>query len=334
MNEQPRDIDTLIRRLLSGEATEDEKELLHAWLDASESNRQGFAILKKIWENQLRDAEFSHTDQLSRYLWQTATASESKPEKVKKIFPWDSFLKVAAALIFIIASFLLYQYNLPLSPKEELSALLVVKENPPGQKSKIILPDSTVIWLNAASSLSYHKPFTDSVRSVELKGEAYFEVAEDPERPFVVKSGSLYTTALGTSFNISSYEEQHQVRVALLSGKVKVEDEQDQQAYLFPGQGLLFDKESRQYADFEVDRENILAWKNGVLVFEDDDFETFRFKLEKWYGVIITVQGKPSQDWRLQGRYDGVYLDDLLDNIKYNKSFTYKLEGKRLMIKF
>lgn len=162
---------------------------------------------------------------------------------------------------------------------------------PNGGKYEIILPDGTKVILNSASSLTFPTAFIGAEREVKLDGEAYFEVAKDKKKRFIVNSGIQSVEVLGTHFNISAYPDEQAIKTTLVEGSVKVSAGQ-YSTLLVPGQQSVTGRDgagniSKNYVD--IDKE--IAWKNGILSFEQDDVKSVMRKISRWYDVAIEYSG-------------------------------------------
>src|SRR5690606_34081612 len=174
------------------------------------------------------------------------------------------------------------------------------KINQAGQRSSHLLPDGTKVWLNVESRMTYPDQFSDTLRQVQLVGEAYFEVAKDEKKPFVVSTADISTVVLGTSFSVRAYPEDDEIKVALLEGKVRVQVGQDEARVMFPGDEIVARKEDLKVAQRAFEYVSSFGWKEGVLVFDGVGFNDFRNALEKWYGVKVEVHGKVPADWSIR----------------------------------
>ncbi|UCS91562.1 DUF4974 domain-containing protein [Echinicola marina] len=203
-----------------------------------------------------------------------------------------------------------------------------------GEKLSFKLPDQTIVWLNSGSSLRYPERFDSTVRWVELDGEAFFEVAENPEKPFQVSSDGLLTTALGTSFNVNNIIP-GKVKVALLTGKVSIQARNDSLTYfLKPGLALDFEKEFQQAKIRTFDHDIELGWKSGKLIFDNASFKQVTRKLQKWYGVDFEIVGGPKEDWQLKGEFENQTLESVLKSMSNIEDFTYQFKNKTVVLKF
>jgi len=328
------DINTIIRKVLTGEASGEDQHQLDRWLANSAENEKVYSILKNSWERRSQEPIYINEEEVFNKIWTKSRQQHFRKNTYRKI-PY--FLKIAASLIFLAAlSYYLGRYNSnkTINPQPEKISLMV-KENPPGQKSKLFLPDGSIVWLNAASSITYSANFSDSVRLVQLNGEAYFEVARDTLKPFIVETKNVFTRALGTVFNINSYSDNQAIDINLVSGKVKVTAENlDEELILEPGEAIKYKFNSKSGQKYLFDLDKVTSWKDGVLIFEDASFEEIIQTLKRWYGVEIEVIGTPNSRWQFSGRFDNEYLSNVIEVMQYNREFYYKLNNEKLKIIF
>ncbi|MEX0882740.1 MAG: FecR domain-containing protein, partial [Cyclobacteriaceae bacterium] len=209
-------------------------------------------------------------------------------------FAFQYRAKAAIISFLLLVSVLGFLHMETSSEKEsDISAMIQEKDqwntksNPKGQKSKIHLPDGSTVILNADSEIRYRTDFEKSDRDIFLKGESFFEVAKDSLLPFRVYSGELVTTAMGTSFNINSYDKER-VKVQLATGKVKVsnENQESEPVFLHPGEEVIREGQG-DLKKRNFDRQNAFLWKDGTLRFADTSYPEFKITLERWYGVEI-----------------------------------------------
>ena len=167
---------------------------------------------------------------------------------------------------------------------------------PRGGQYKLRLNDGTQIWLNAASSIRYPVSFVGNTRVVELTGEAYFDVAHDPQHPFIVKlSGNKQVRAIGTSFNINAYGDDNNGVATLIRGSIKVESGNNERL-LVPGQQAKFLADDKLLLSNQVDVDEIVAWKNGQFVFNALTVKSIMVQLARWYELEVVYSGKISQE--------------------------------------
>lgn len=161
---------------------------------------------------------------------------------------------------------------------------------PRAHQQQIILADGTKVWLNAASSIRFPSAFRDDHRVVEISGEAYFEVARDESRPFVVKVKDMRVEVLGTHFNVMAYADEPSARTTLLEGSVKV-IKGTVAVLLKPGQEALLDGQGKMRLIRNVNPYEAVAWKNNLFWFDSDNVQTVMTRLSRWYNVDIRIEG-------------------------------------------
>lgn len=200
-----------------------------------------------------------------------------------------------------------------------------------GETYRIKLPDGTQVWLNAASALKYPASFAlQGTREVELTGEAYFEVAKDAERPFVVRSAGQHIQVLGTHFNVNSYTDEPSVRTTLVEGLVEVTSA-SQKLQLHPGQQSSLTSNGRLKLQ-TVDTAPIIAWTNHEFMFDGDDIESVMRKIARWYNVEVIFEGKKTTEKFGGGisRFDDV--KQVLSLLEKTGGVHFRIDGKTLYV--
>ncbi|MEP3583106.1 MAG: FecR domain-containing protein [Cyclobacteriaceae bacterium] len=248
------------------------------------------------------------------------------------------FAKIAASIILIVTSAFVIGDLIYQKSESQIIAQtdtgLITKRTESGQKLTIHLGDGSVAILNSNSSVTYPREFGDT-RLVKMTGEVFYEVAKDTEKPFVVKTSLLSTTALGTSFNINTYTDGKN-EVTLLTGKVNVESLIDpaKSAILLPGDRVVTEKESTNLIKEKVDLKNQALWKDGVIYFDNTPFYKGIEVLEMWYGVDIRFENLPKEEPEFTGKFKNDYLSNVLNSLSYTMDFRYQIEDKKVLIKF
>jgi len=203
---------------------------------------------------------------------------------------------------------------------------------PRGGQYKLVLPDGTKVWLNAASSISYPAVFIGDERRIEVSGEVYLEVAQNENKPFIAGlKGGLTVQVLGTSFNINAYADDGEIKTTLVEGRVKVSG--GNSVMLKPGQqAIQLSNTGALTLIPEANLEKVLAWKNGMFDFTDLDFKLAMKDIERWYNIEVKYEGSIPV-FKLKGKMDkGVQLSDLKRFIE-GFGLQVRLEGRTLTIK-
>lgn len=200
-----------------------------------------------------------------------------------------------------------------------------------GETYQVNLPDGSSIWLNAASSVTYPANFAQQKeRHVKLEGEAYFEIAKDKTRPFVVETGEQKVRVLGTHFNISSYADEQFIRTTLLEGIVRVSADHNSAVVLSPGQqainnnGRLTVSETDAFAEAE--------WRSGRFNFRNEKIESIMRKLARWYNIEVLYEGVlPEAEFN--GRISrNKNISRILDVLEKTQDVHFKIEGRRITV--
>ena len=203
---------------------------------------------------------------------------------------------------------------------------------PKGRNFRIELPDGTLVWLNAASSIRYPTAFTGDKREVTIKGEAYFEVMKNPNMPFVVQvDNRADIEVLGTHFNINAYSDESAIKTTLLEGKVKVTSVTGDRrsATLSPGQQSLLTASAMQL--LQPDLEQVMAWKNGLFNFEGATLNEVMKQLERWYDIEVVYE-KGIPDIAFGGEMTkNISLAGLLLVLE-KSDIHFRIEGRKLVV--
>lgn len=205
---------------------------------------------------------------------------------------------------------------------------------PNGGQYQLVLSDGTKVWLNATSSLRFPVAFAAGERKITLSGEAYFEVAHDAKRPFIITTAREQVKVLGTHFNINSYRNEPSSITTLVEGRVEVTSTDNKAAkgahILEPGQEATASNQG--IAVSRADLEKAMAWKNGYFIFHNENLETIMRDIERWYDVTVVYEGDFS-DKRFEGsvsRFKNV--SEILRKFELTNSIHFKIEGRRITV--
>lgn len=202
-------------------------------------------------------------------------------------------------------------------------------ETPFGGKYQINLPDGSKVWLNSASTLRFPALFSGNTREVELNGEAYFDVAKNPNKPFKVITKDQIVEVLGTQFNINSYSDEGTFKTTLIEGSVKI-IYKDKVVMLNPGQQFQPNMKSANVV--EADTDEVVAWKNGYFLFKDEDIQSIMRKVSRWYNVEITYSGT-IPDVGFGGNISrSKDINEVLNVLQLTNAVHFKVEGRRITV--
>lgn len=330
MQKDQENIDRLIARYLSSEATEKEKEALEKWMKENDGNRFVVNQLEKLtYKSGYQTDDLKISDHRLQ-IWNRI----NKDNRIIRRRNLISIISKVAAVFIIITSTVLF-VNLNDNERKinpEVNVEVVHKIAKSGQKLTLQLPDGSFVKLNAESEIIFPSIFPDSIRKVELIGEAFFEVEKDTLRPFIVKSEFVQTTVLGTSFNIKAYPDEDEIEVALLTGKVNVEDliNRENRYFINPGQSIKMDNEGNRHISL-FDYQSVFGWKENLLIFNESSFQEIIKNLERWYGVEFIVQGN-IPDWDYKGTFSDASLKEVLEVMSNSEGFDYNIIKDEVII--
>ena len=205
---------------------------------------------------------------------------------------------------------------------------------PEKSEYKLSLSDGTKVWLNPETSLKYPVAFTNKSRTVELNGEAYFQVAHNPNKPFKVKiSENLEVEVLGTSFNISANKSDSNIETTLIEGSVKINSGSNKSVVLKPGEQARINKATNQLTIQEVNTEFYTSWKKGYVLFKDKRLEEVMNELTKWYNIKVVYKSESVKDILFTGNLNRKgSIDDIIKMFKLTKKV--KVQKKKNTIIF
>ena len=215
------------------------------------------------------------------------------------------------------------------SAEIQMNTISVPKGSKPLQ---LKLADGSNVWLNVGTVFTYPAAFTGNTRPVEISGEAYFEIARDVSRPFIVTKGNTQIKVLGTHFNVNAYDNEAAMRVTLLEGSVRVQ-EGNTSNLLKPGQqAILSTKNSGKIQVVKGDVDKVMAWKNGIFNFDGAPLDEVMRQLERWYNIeVVYEKGVP--DIEFVGKMSkNINLDDLLEILKKTRVHFKLVEGRKLIV--
>ncbi|WP_342328534.1 FecR family protein [Pedobacter sp. FW305-3-2-15-E-R2A2] len=224
---------------------------------------------------------------------------------------------------------LIYSIN-DLKPEIEAAKNYNTIETPVGGQYQVVLPDGTKVWLNAASSLKFPSTFARLVnRKVDLRGEAYFEVAKNKQQPFIVKTAEQEVEVLGTHFNINTYKDEQGVKTTLLEGSVKIHNGVESKILKLGEQSTLT---NQRFMVKTIDVEEAIAWKKGYFYFNNENIESIMRKLSRWYNVEVQYEGKIPNE----GFYGTVSqtknISQVLSILEKTKGVHFRIEGRRITV--
>ena len=225
--------------------------------------------------------------------------------------------------------------NASTAAQQQLAITFNTLSTPRGGQYKLVLPDGSKVWLNAASSIRYPTVFTGTERKVAITGEAYFEVVHNSQMPFVVEKGNMAVEVLGTHFNINAYDDEEAMKTTLLEGLVKVSSAigNRQSAILKPGEQVSFSHTSQLSHPIPVQTDEVMAWKNGLFQFENADIRSVMRQLSRWYDVDIAYKQPSELKDKVSIEFPRSFnLSDVLKIMESTAGVKLQMEGKKIIV--
>lgn len=303
----------LLYKFFIGEAKRSEEIRIRKWYEKSEVNREIFYKEREIFDAIILSG---HLDELSQ-----AISAFGKRLRYRRLF--GDFGKVAAAAVVTLALALGVNQLAKTGDSDHAMQTITV---PAGQRINITLPDGTDVWVNSGSSISYNLNFNDKQRHVLLDGEAFFDVVHNPSKPFVVQTEMYDITVLGTKFNVNAFSGSERFETGLVEGSVKVASlggGKEEAVTLRPNEQASLSGNTLIISNF--DAANTFRWKDGLLIFDDDDFENIISELQKFYGATIEIRGHFWHTNTFTGKFrDTDGIEHALRVLQMSMPFNYK----------
>ena len=307
----------IIIRYLENRCSEEDFVLINEWMKESDENAGELFRMEEIY--QLGKFPFEEENLVVRAERRLGRRLKRENQKKQEVFKLRSVLRYAAAIVgvMVLAAGLAYWFR---NKAEEL----VVASAAHGQVREMLLPDGTKVWLNQSSVLKYPRAFEGKERHVYLDGEAYFEVARNHEKPFMVKSPAMDVRVLGTSFNIKCRPDNSFAETTLIEGEVEVKDKSDKgRITLLPGQKAVLNRVTGRMQVKQVDPKMEIVWHNDLIPFEKSSIFQIAAALERFYGVKIIL----SPDVDSTNTYSGVLkkkdnIESVLNSLRNSIPFN------------
>jgi ferric-dicitrate binding protein FerR (iron transport regulator) len=355
----PEELRELNSLLLKNPELQHQAELLtQMWCQAPESNlaeseaaymRHLVNHKNEFFQEETADGAIHFENELAgerRSIWQRIAR--------KNVLLWATAIMISGPVLF----FLFQQKNNDQPRKEAISS--VATKN--GNRTKIVLPDGSQVWLNAGSKLDYNNlVFNKYLREVSLNGEAYFDVIKNTEKPFIIHTKKMDIKVLGTAFNIRSYSDEKMAEAALIRGSIEVtlKDRKDQKIILKPNEKISIASEETENTAIVKNRlatkspaaeiipqivvkelqpnpvNNIIgeiAWTQNKLYFEDKNLDDVGLLLERWFGKKVMVQKENLKKVRYTGNFEKETLEEILAALQLSAPFNFKTENDTIII--
>lgn len=307
---------------------------LMSWVAFSDQNQQTFREVLKSYELAEQALRAPVNQQKSwlaiqQHINQQVKADQPKVIQLKR----RNWLKLVAAIVILSALPLLY---FSLSGDEQQTEIAYSEiYNPKGQKRLVTMPDGSNIFLNGDTKIRYAQNFNSGKRIVYLEGEAFFDVQHLPEQPFIVYTGKVATTVLGTSFNINAYRSLNRISVTVQSGKVGVvvnNHKGKKVHFLLPNQQINITADGITYNRKVVNANEVDGWREYKMVFYDQTLQEIAAQMEREYDLEISIKGATLKQTKITTKFSKSSVIDILDMIAKLTNSKYKIDEKRVII--
>jgi transmembrane sensor len=319
----------LAGRHMTGEATAEEEKEFHVGLAQYHEYRLRYDALKVFWgKSTQRDA----IDVENAFLKVKQRLHNDEKKKDKRTIASTSFLlKIAAILaIGVLFGYGVYTINLEwnyFTWKE--------KKNRQGERAKILLPDGSTVSLNASSQLKFPIKFSATIREVYLSGEAFFDVAKDASRPFIIHLDNGAIRVLGTSFNVKAFQDDSKIETSVVSGKVEFIAHADalrDTVLLTPNYKAILIKASGLVVKQKTNTADDRAWVDGKIIFKSHSFEEVGKVLERTYGKKLLLDTPSLKNCKLTGTFQNNTLEEIMEMIAATKDYRFTITEKEMHI--
>ncbi|WP_288733284.1 FecR domain-containing protein [uncultured Parabacteroides sp.] len=329
------EIDELIATYLSQGLEAEKLAELENWLKASPENQKHFQQMREIWFSTISANEkerYNKEEAYSRFLNRTRQTHQ-KEKTVKKLSLHKFFYGAAAVALLCLISFASYRTGTE-QVKKQFAEMVV--EAPLGSKTRLYLPDGTLVWLNAGSTITYSQGFGVEERKLKLSGEGYFEVTHNKQLPFEITTKELQLKVLGTKFNFRNYPEDEEVSVSLLEGKVCLRNylKNDALCYLEPDQKAILNKKNGKLMVSASEARYTAEWTNGFLFFDEELLPDIIKELERSYNVKIYIEDESLKTFRFYGTFvrKEQTIQEILEMLASTGKLEYRIKGKTVRL--
>ncbi|MFH5833780.1 FecR family protein [Halalkalibaculum sp. DA384] len=327
-------------KYFSGNCTLQERKEIKAWIHEDATHQKIADELEEIWQDSANNGEWDIDEgwnELSKKLDSKKDSPlrlvESPFEEYRKLDQrnrkkrkWSFGVHVAAAaavLVIALSTMIVYEHGQPAEQQETVLAMQEVVTDK-GQRSQFKLSDGTRVWLNGDSRLEIPSKFNSDFREVNLKGEAFFDVESDPDKPFVIHAGESVTRVLGTQFNLHAYPDED-VHIVVEEGKVAFGNRQSQRepAELVRNQMAILTDNHVSTSKVD-DISYYTGWRRGQLVFKDTPLKIAMKKLERWYDIETRLTDPSLESRTITGSYEEESMTEVLNIISLSVGMTYE----------
>lgn len=319
-------IKTLARFLQSGISGQEEKKVIE-WFRTPEAKEELFQFYQECLENASDELEDDIQQRMLEHVRLKIKEAE-QARQVRRLSVRYKIAQVAAACIFVCFGISLYllQVREPASSKD-----LIVKVDR-GQKASMELPDGTLVWLNSDTKMKYNNSYNHKNRVLQLDGEAYFEVAKDREKPFIVKVDDMEIEALGTAFNVKAYSADNHISATLMEGSIAVTSDNESNI-LNPNENISYDRSTHQSVKTTLMNTDLIsAWRSGRIVFGGETLGEAASMLERIYNIRIIFETEDIKEYTFLGTIRNNSLSNVFEIMSLTVPISYSISDSSVII--
>ncbi|HAX93106.1 MAG TPA: hypothetical protein DCY25_04010 [Bacteroidales bacterium] len=336
----------LLDKYLNNRCSENELKQVLEWFENPDNQEEAREFFRMYWDNLKEDSSSSETDHNAildeihhRINLQKSENSPTRGVTLIKSSRWDLYLRhfrnAAAILLIPVLGLTFYYFSKYHSSRSEES-ISGISYNEVFSSvdaiTKVLLPDSSVVWLNHSSSLRYPVEFDRKDRNVELIGEGYFEVASNPDKPFVVKVDNINVVAVGTTFNVMAYPEENKIETSLIEGRVEFHLTSGKKSStvmeMKPEDLIIYTRDNGEVTRLTIKDDRYFAWKDGKLVFTAEPMSEVVKKLNRWFNADIEILDQRVEGLTLTATFINESLPQVLDLIAMVSPVKYTVSER------
>lgn len=332
MDELDKNIILLIIAQANGTANESELKELQQWLKSDLLHKEIYSEIKAIMcKKPIALTNLETEDAFSQVKKRISRVQNEISTKTKKqiiYVPLKFIAGIAASLILV---FMLFRWIDKSEAKIEAVAT-VTKDCPKGKKLHFSLSDSTEVWLNSDSQLTFPKTFSKKSRNLKLKGEAFFVVARNINKPFIITTSNTKIEVLGTSFNVKNQINSGSTETTVVSGQVDISSSAENHIILGKNESVLVGSNRKLLKKTNVNLESIVDWKDNNLFFSDTPLSEAFKEIELWYNIEIHVKDKTLLQKKIRAKFSNPSLNQLLTHVSEVMKFEYHIKNNTVTI--
>lgn len=320
----------LLHRLIAGTTTEEENRQLMEWFRQCASKEEFFMLFETAWKESPDEMPRDVQERMYRRLSRELDEKKTKTILLRSRFSWKIWPQIAVACIIIVLGLVNYRMS---DKQKQLSTqnFMVLAEK--GQRAFITLPDSTKVWLNSDTKISYPADYGLKERNVTLVGEAYFEVAKNPDKRFIVEAKGMQVEALGTSFNVNAYQNDNKIIASLFSGSVRVSYDRHV-AILEPHESIRVDLLNRSFSRYKDESmQNIALWRKNEITFDGESLEEITHIMSRLYNTTICIEDESLKKVCYIGTIRNNNLENFIDIINLTTPVVYENKGDTVFLR-